>query len=93
VPRDKHIEIITDSSYTINCATVWYKSWVKNGWKTSTGKDVENRDLVRKIRGILEERERKGVQSKMVWVKGHEDDVGNCAADRLAVAGALAARE
>ncbi|KAM3077409.1 hypothetical protein ACMFMG_006754 [Clarireedia jacksonii] len=93
VPRDKHIEIITDSSYTINCATVWYRGWVKNGWKTSTGKDVENRDLVGKIRDILDQRAKNGVKSKLTWVKGHDDDPGNVAADRLAVAGALAARE
>ncbi|PQE12850.1 ribonuclease H protein [Rutstroemia sp. NJR-2017a BBW] len=93
VPRNKHIEIITDSNYTINCATVWYKSWVKNGWKTSTGKNVENKDLVVKIREILDQREGRGVRSKMTWVKGHEADEGNVAADRLAVAGALGVRQ
>ncbi|RAL66568.1 hypothetical protein DID88_006258 [Monilinia fructigena] len=83
VPLDKHIEIITDSNYTINCATLWYKSWEKNGWKTSTGKDVMNEDLVKSIRERIEERKANGVQTNMTWVKGHDQNPGNVAADNV----------
>ncbi|KAB8292302.1 hypothetical protein EYC80_008044 [Monilinia laxa] len=92
VPLDKHIEIITDSNYTINCATLWYKSWEKNGWKTSTGKDVMNEDLVKSIRERIESRKANGVQTNMTWVKGHDQNPGNVAADMLAVKGAMQSR-
>ncbi|KAI9651149.1 hypothetical protein NHQ30_001186 [Ciborinia camelliae] len=91
-PLDKNIEIITDSNYTINCATLWYKSWQKNGWKTSTGNDVMNLDLIKKIRSRIEERTKEGVQTNMTWVKGHDENPGNVAADRLAVQGAMMSR-
>ncbi|KAJ8061797.1 hypothetical protein OCU04_009591 [Sclerotinia nivalis] len=93
VPLDKPIEIITDSNYTINCATVWYKSWEKNGWKTSTGKPVMNEDLVKSIRERIDERTKGGVQTNLTWVKGHDENPGNVAADRLAVSGAMGKRK
>ncbi|TGO67933.1 hypothetical protein BOTNAR_0033g00310 [Botryotinia narcissicola] len=89
VPLDKSIEIITDSNYTINCATVWYKNWEKNGWKTSTGKTVMNEDLVKQIREIIDKRTKAKAQTNMTWVKGHDENPGNVAADRLAVKGAM----
>ncbi|QSZ32785.1 hypothetical protein DSL72_002364 [Monilinia vaccinii-corymbosi] len=93
VSIDEHLEIITDSSYTINCATTWYKGWEKRGWKTSTGKEVVNIDLVKKIRERIDERTANGVQTNMTWIKGHDENPGNVAADMLAVKGAMASRE
>lgn len=84
------MEIVTDSSYSINCSTDWYKNWIKHDWKTSTGKLVENKDLVQAIRKLIDERGK--VLTKFTWIKGHNDDPGNEAADRLAVAGAMAKR-
>ncbi|ESZ95707.1 hypothetical protein SBOR_3927 [Sclerotinia borealis F-4128] len=93
VPLDKHIEIVTDSNYTINCATVWYKGWEKKGWKTSTGKEVMNLDLIMKIRKRIDERTSNKVQTNLTWVKGHDQNPGNVAADRLAVRGAMGSRD
>ncbi|RDL38231.1 putative Ribonuclease H [Venustampulla echinocandica] len=87
VDRDRTLEIITDSNYSINCSTVWYKNWEKRDWKTSEGTDVMNKDLVVEIRKILDERTEKGVETKFTWIKGHDNDPGNVAADILAVAG------
>jgi ribonuclease HI len=91
-PKDQDLEIITDSSYSINCCTVWIKGWIKNAWKTSTGKDVENKDLVLYIKTLLNEREALGSETIFTWIKGHDNNPGNEAADRLAVAGAMAHR-
>ena len=41
------IYVYTDSTYMINCINKWYSNWEKNGWKTSKGKDVENKDLIK----------------------------------------------
>lgn len=43
------IDIYTDSMYSINCVTKWYKSWIKNNWIGSTGKPVLNQDIIRPI--------------------------------------------
>lgn len=56
---------------------------------------MENRDLIEKVLGLLEERARVGGQRsrvEFVWVKGHAGDVGNSGADELAVAGAREAK-
>ncbi|KAL2015012.1 hypothetical protein VTK56DRAFT_6528 [Thermocarpiscus australiensis] len=81
------LEIRTDSKYSIQCVTEWYVNWERNGWKTREG-PVKNQDLVQAIRAKLTERESKGGQTQFVWVKGHDTDPGNIAADRLAVEGA-----
>lgn len=84
----QNIEIRTDSKYSIQCVTEWYLNWERNGWKTANG-PVKNQDLVQLIRDKLEEKESHGGHTQFIWVKGHDTDPGNIAADRLAVSGAL----
>lgn len=88
VPRNRHVVIITDSRYAIDCVTTWYINWRKNGWKTSAGKAVENKDLVENILVKMEERNKLQVQTDFEWIKGHANHPGNVEADRLAVDGA-----
>jgi ribonuclease HI len=92
VHKTQSVEIITDSNYSINCATVWYKSWIKNGWRTTGSGEVLNKDLVVDIRKLIDARDGAGVSTEFTWIKGHDNDAGNEAADKLAVAGALASR-
>lgn len=86
-PPYQPVRIVTDSQYSINCVTVWSRSWERKGWKTATGEDVKNQDLVKAIRERVNEREEAGTETAFEWVKGHAKNVGNEAADRLAVAG------
>jgi ribonuclease HI len=88
--KDTDVRIMTDSAYSINCSTVWYTSWKKNGWKTSQGGSVLNKDLVVEIRKLIDERNTKGAKTDFEWIAGHSGDPGNEAADKLAVAGAMA---
>ncbi|KAL2132196.1 hypothetical protein VTI74DRAFT_4111 [Chaetomium olivicolor] len=81
------LEIRTDSKYSIQCVTEWYINWERNGWKTRAG-PVKNQDLVQQVRDKLDEREACGAGTQFIWVKGHDTDQGNIAADRLAVEGA-----
>jgi ribonuclease HI len=60
---------------------------MRNGWKNSAGKDVENRDLVEPIVSRICEREACKAKTKFQWIKGHANDPGNVAADQLAVNG------
>jgi len=91
-PLHREITIYTDSKYSIDCVTNWYKNWRKNNWTNAKGKPVENKDLVVEIREKIEEREQFAKGTYFVWVKGHNDNAGNVAADRLAVAGAMSGR-
>jgi ribA/ribD-fused uncharacterized protein len=81
--------IMTDSAYSINCLTVWYKTWTGNGWKNSKHEDVVNRDLIKEILEIIFHRDSMGYKTSFQHVKAHKDSVGNIGADKLAVAGSL----
>ncbi|KAI9819792.1 MAG: hypothetical protein M1832_003867 [Thelocarpon impressellum] len=91
-PRHREVCIYTDSSYSINCVTVWHLNWKRNNWRTSAGKAVENRDLIEDILRKIEERNALNVETTFQWIKGHANDPGNVEADRLAVNGARTAR-
>lgn len=42
--------IKTDSMYAVNSLSIWIPKWVKQNWKKgSTGKEVENKDILEKI--------------------------------------------
>jgi ribonuclease HI len=85
---DEKIRIFSDSKYSIECATSWYKAWMRNDWKKPNGDAVLNQDLIKEIRALIEERDEAGFKTFFQWVKGHSSNAGNIAADRLAVAGA-----
>lgn len=87
-PAEQDVQIITDSQYSINCVTKWATGWRRNGWTTANGEPVKNRDLVQAIMERMEEKSKAGGKTLFKWVKGHAADVGNVAADLLAVKGA-----
>jgi ribonuclease HI len=49
----KVIKIVSDSEYTIKACSLWLPQWKKNNWKTKTGEDVKNRDLIESIDGSM----------------------------------------
>lgn len=79
-PSIEKIEIITDSLYTINCVTKWYKTWMKNNWKTANKKEVKNKDLIQKILKLIKTKD----EIKWTHVAGHKGIYGNEQADKLA---------
>ncbi|KAL2125962.1 hypothetical protein VTI74DRAFT_2078 [Chaetomium olivicolor] len=46
--------VATDSEYVVEGATKWVKTWMENGWKTSAGADVKNKDLWQALLGEIE---------------------------------------
>jgi len=84
---DRSVLIHTDSNYSIKCLTEWFHNWEKNNWRSSSGKPVENRDLVEPILARIREREMCRAKTDFKWIKGHGSDAGNVAADALAVQG------
>jgi ribonuclease HI len=72
--------IYTDSNYVKQGITQWIHKWKKNGWKTSSGDDVKNKELwieIDTLRDCMKE-----VQWK--WVKAHNGNPLNEEADKLA---------
>lgn len=40
-----YLKIVIASDYVINSVTLWSKRWISNGWKTTKGEPVKNKDL------------------------------------------------
>ena len=73
------VTLHTDSQYVRQGITEWMPSWVRRGWKTSSGAPVKNRDLWERLhaaagRHVIDWR----------WVKGHSGDPDNERVDVLA---------
>ncbi|EGW10651.1 ribonuclease H1 [Cricetulus griseus] len=75
--------LYTDSMFTINGITSWVQGWKKNGWRTSTGKDVINKEDFMELDELT-----RGMDIKWMHIPGHSGFVGNEEADRLAREGA-----
>ena len=97
--RDDFIILYTDSSYLINCITLWSNTWEKNGWKrlARSGKKVQvkNIDLIKQIKSLY-----KMYRIEFRHIMAHKDApnndknsveyldwYGNKMADELAVLG------
>ncbi len=74
----ENFKLRTDSKYLIEGYSNWIKNWKKNGWKTSSGKPVQNLDLWEKI----DQLRIKGLS--MEFVKGHSGDKYNERVDLIA---------
>ncbi|MFB6711173.1 MULTISPECIES: ribonuclease H [unclassified Streptomyces] len=83
------IEVRMDSQYAMNAVTKWLPGWKRNGWKTSAGKPVANRDLVAGIDALLT-----GRTVNFVHVPAHQVDGDplNALADQAASEAAVAQR-
>ncbi|KAF1733602.1 Ribonuclease H [Beauveria bassiana] len=54
--------LATDSEYVAQGATAWVRSWVRNGWTTSTGAEVKNKDLWEMLLGEIESWDERGLK-------------------------------
>lgn len=84
--RKYNIVIYSDSQYSINCVSCWHFGWKRNGWQTSDGKPVRNRELIEEIVKLI------CPKTAFKWVKGHNGMEHNERADRLAHAGRMQQR-
>ncbi len=76
------VTIYTDSVYVMKGITEWIHNWKARGWKTAAKQPVKNEDLWRQLDDVLQ-----GHDVTWQWVKGHDGNPGNEAADALARAG------
>lgn len=85
--------IKSDSQYTIKAIREWLRNWESNGWKSTTGKPVQNKDLIEQClkwdKIVSKKYAEKGWGPFVIQhVRGHQGIEGNEAADRLANIGA-----
>lgn len=92
------LNIYCDSMYVINSVTKWINKWKYNGWKTSKGTDVENKDLIVWIDKLLQTYCSK-ISIRFIHVRAHKKQpsdkrsesyffwYGNHMADKFAVSG------
>jgi ribonuclease HI len=74
------VTIYSDSAYVVNgLEQKWLYGWMKNNWKTSTGKPVKNQELWMALSKLLDHH-----KVKFVKVKGHSDNQWNNRCDELA---------
>ncbi len=83
------VEVRMDSQYAMNAVTKWLPGWKRNGWKTSGGKPVANRELVVEIDGLLDGR---GVSFRHVPAHQVDGDPLNALADQAASEAAVSQR-
>lgn len=76
---DEAITLICDAKLIPDAMNEWLPKWKVNGWRKSSGKAVENRDLWERL---LRAAEGRNVTFK--WVRGHSGNIYNETADRLA---------
>ncbi len=86
-----NILINTDSEYSIKSLTIWIKNWKKNNWIGSTGKEVMNQDIIKKIDNLMSEHTGK---IKFKHVRAHTgkqdyNSIHNEITDELAKQGAM----
>jgi ribonuclease HI len=70
--------IVADSQYVLRGIRSWVKGWKRNGWKTSTGAPVLNRDLWEELDAVAMDR------ITWEWAKGHSGVPGNERCDAIA---------
>ncbi len=70
--------IYSDSRYVVDGASGWARNWRRNGWITSSGGDVANRDLWERILTLTD-----GRAVGWCWMRGHAGTPLNEEADRL----------
>lgn len=72
--------VYTDSQYVVKGCTEWRRGWERNGMRNSKQQPVLNASLWLQLWAAIDER-----RVRLQWVRGHNGDPGNEAADLLAV--------
>ena len=86
---ERELAIISDSQYVLQGIQEWIPGWRRRGWKTSSGSEVQNKDLWLEMVDCLEKA--KNCYKQVAWfhVLGHTGCPGNERVDRIASSFAL----
>ncbi len=90
MPQNVELTLVCDSKYVIDSCTKYIHAWKRNGFITSNGKPVANKDAILEISNLLISREG---STNWLWVKGHAGHPLNEKADEVAFAAATKFKE
>lgn len=89
----KEFEIYSDSAYVVNAINYgWLSKWSLNNWVTTKGEEIKNQDLWKrylKLNGYLIH---KGINVRLIKIKGHNNNAFNDHVDEIAKAEVKLAR-
>ena len=77
--RAASVHLTTDSQYVKQGIELWLPRWQANGWRTSAGKAVKNRDLWERLLTAVA-----GHCVQWRWTRGHSGHRENEMVDKLA---------
>lgn len=82
IAKNKTVQILSDSKYSIDCITKWAKGWKNKGWTRGKGEEIKNLEIIQECFSIYEQ-----LKSNLIisHVKGHANIEGNELSDRMAV--------
>ena len=78
----RRIQILSDSSYSVNAMTKWSVGWEKNGWARKGNQELANKELIASMYSLYKQLAGNVV---LAHVKGHSGVEGNELADRLSL--------
>ena len=79
VPEGVVVELVSDSQYVLKGLSEWRAGWERRGFRNSKNEPVANLDLWKRLFQVADQR-----KVKVRWVRGHNGDLLNERADRLA---------
>lgn len=86
-------ELYSDSAYVINTINNnWVSKWVLNGWKTTKGSEIKNKDLWCKYCKLNGKVISNNIDIKYIKIKGHSGDTFNEYVDKIAKREAMNAK-
>lgn len=91
--KNNEYEIYSDSAYVVNSINnCWLTKWKLNGWKTTQGSDIKNKDIWLKIDALLKNIRQRNIKLTIIKVKGHAGNTFNELVDKLAREQSIIAR-
>ena len=86
--------IFSDSAYVVNTINNnWLEKWKMNGWKTTKGRDVKNRELWEELNELIDNINRKDTEVTFHKIKGHSGNMFNELVDKIAKEESIKAKE
>jgi len=82
IKQGQHVQVLSDSKYSIDCITKWATGWKNKGWTRGRGEEIKNLELIKQCHALYLELKS---QLTISHVKGHANIEGNELADRMAV--------
>jgi len=82
IAKNKTVQVLSDSKYSIDSITKWAAGWQRKGWKKANGEAIKNPELVKACYTLYQEIK---AQLTITHVKGHANIEGNELSDRMAV--------